>query len=100
MDLHYMYFRIMIVFYLLGLTVWASDGGRLLGTVTDPRATPIPGARVTVTDMATAAKQTANTDGRGSYSFQNLAVGRYDVQVDAAGFKPLLRTGVVMDVDS
>ena len=92
--------KVLLASWIVGFTAWASDGGRLLGTVTDPRATPIPGAKVTVTDMATAAKQTVITDGRGSYSFQNLAVGHYDVQVDAGGFQPLRRTGVVMDVDS
>ncbi len=45
-------------------------------------------------------KQTIKTDGRGFYSFQSLPVGRYDVQVGASGFKPLRRTGVVIDVNS
>jgi hypothetical protein len=92
--------KILVASWIVGLPALASDGGRLLGTVTDPSATPILGARVTVTDMATAVKQTVITDSRGSYSFQNLAVGRYDVQVDAAGFQTLRRTGVVLDVDS
>ncbi len=37
---------------------------------------------------------------RGFYSFQSLPVGRYDVEVKAAGFKPIRRTGVVIDVNS
>ena len=45
-------------------------------------------------------KQTITTDDRGFYSFQSLPVGRYDVEVDAAGFKPLRRTGVVINVNS
>jgi hypothetical protein len=85
---------------LLGGTLWASDGGSLLGTITDPNGATIPGAKVTATETATAVKQTISTDGRGFYSFQSLPVGRYDVQVDASGFKPLRRTGVVIDVDS
>jgi hypothetical protein len=90
----------LVVSWILAFAAWASEGGRLLGTVTDPHATPVPGAKVTVTEMATGAQQTVITDGRGSYSFQNLPVGPYDLQVDAAGFQPLRRTGVVMDVDS
>jgi hypothetical protein len=85
---------------LLGWTLWASDGGSLLGTITDPNGATIPGAKVTATATATGVKQTITTDGRGFYSFQSLPVGRYDVQVDASGFKPLRRTGVVIDVDS
>jgi hypothetical protein len=72
----------------------------LLGTVTDPSGKAVPGAKVTATETATAVKQTIATDGRGFYSFQSLPVGRYDVEVDASGFKPLRRTGVVIDVDS
>jgi hypothetical protein len=85
---------------LLGSTLWASDGGSLFGTITDPSGQAVPGAKVTATETATAVKQTVTTDARGFYSFQSLPVGRYDVEADASGFKPLRRTGVVIDVDS
>ena len=85
---------------LCGCTLWASDGGSLLGTITDPNGAAVSGAKVTATETSTAVKQTISADDRGFYSFQSLPVGRYDVQVDAAGFKPLRRTGVVMNVDS
>jgi Carboxypeptidase regulatory-like domain/TonB dependent receptor len=78
----------------------ASDGGSLLGTITDPNGAAVPGATVTATERDTAVKQSIMTDGRGFYSFQNLPVGRYDVQVSAAGFQPLRRTGIVINVDS
>jgi hypothetical protein len=85
---------------LLGLPLWAGDGGSLLGTVTDPSGKAVPGATVTATATATAVKQTITTDGRGFYAFQSLQVGCYDVEVNASGFKPLRRTGVTIDVDS
>ena len=85
---------------LLGSILWASDGGSLLGTITDPSGKAVPDARVTATETATAVKQTVTTDARGFYSFQSLPVGRYDVEADASGFKPLRRTGVAIDVDS
>jgi len=80
--------------------LWASDGGSLLGTITDPRGRPVPDAKVTATETSTAVKQVVTTDARGFYSFPSLPVGRYDVDADAPGFKPLRRTGVVIDVDS
>jgi hypothetical protein len=85
---------------LVGWTLRASDGGSLLGTITDPIGAAVPGAKVTATETATAVKQTIATDGRGFYSFQSLPVGRYDVDVTASGFQPLRRTGVVINVDS
>ena len=85
---------------LLGCSLHASDGGSLLGTITDPANSAVAGARVTATETATAVKQTVATDGQGFYSFQSLPVGRYDVEVNASGFKPLRRTGVAIDVNS
>jgi hypothetical protein len=85
---------------LMGLTLSASDRGSLLGTVTDPGGAAVPHAKVTATETATAVKQTVTTDRQGFYSFQSLPVGRYDVDVDASGFKPLRRTGVAIDVNS
>ncbi|MGD0438932.1 MAG: TonB-dependent receptor, partial [Bryobacteraceae bacterium] len=79
--------------------LWASDGGSLLGTVADPSGKPVPGAQVTAMETSTAVKQTITTDGRGFFSFQSLSVGRYEVEINAFGFKPLRRTGVVIDVD-
>jgi hypothetical protein len=89
----------MMLFAVLACPLWASDGGSLLGTLTDPNGAAIPRAMVTATETATAVKQTIATDDRGFYSFQSLPVGRYDVEVHASGFKPVRRTGVVINVD-
>jgi hypothetical protein len=60
----------------------------------------LPRAKVTTTDIATSAKRTVAADSEGFYSFQDLPIGRYDVEVNAPGFKPLRRTGVAIAVDS
>ena len=65
-----------------------------------PTATAVPGAKITATETSTAVKQPITADGRGFYSFQSLAVGRYEVAVEAAGFKPLRRTDIAIDVNS
>ncbi len=80
--------------------VIASGGGSLLGTVTDPGGRSVPEAVVVAVESATALTLTANTNPQGFYQFQSLPVGRYDVTVTAAGFQPLRRTGVVIDVNS
>jgi hypothetical protein len=85
---------------LMAAIVWANDGGSISGSVTDPHGAAVAGAKVTATETATGLAQTRSTDAQGSYSFQSLPVGRYDIAVDAAGFRPLKRTGVVLDVDS
>jgi outer membrane receptor protein involved in Fe transport len=85
---------------LAGWKLFASDGASLLGTVTDPLGKVVPGAKVTATEATTGVGQKVVTDRQGFYSFQNLPVGRYDVEMDANGFKPLRRTGVAIDVNS
>jgi hypothetical protein len=80
--------------------LFASDGGSLLGTVSDQHEAVVAGATVIVTETTTGVKQSVVTDGRGFYSFQNLAVGTYDVEIDAPGFKPMVHTGVVVNVAS
>ena len=83
------------VLFLMGWSLWAGDGGSLLGTITDPNGAAVPGAQVTATEKSTAVKQTNITDGRGFYSFQSLPVGSYDVEVRASGFKPLRRNSTI-----
>src|SRR5262249_1686367 len=40
------------------------------------------------------------SDSRGYYSFPSLAVGRYDLSIEAPGFKAQKKSGIVVDVDS
>jgi hypothetical protein len=89
-----------VLLSLPGQALWAGGGGNILGNIKDPSGAAITNAKVTATETATGLKQTLTTDGRGFYSFASLAVGRYDVEVEASGFKPYRRTNVVIDVDS
>ena len=93
-------FLAVLVLLAMSAALSAGDGGTLLGTVTDPHNAVVVGAKVTATAPTTGMKRSVVTDGQGFYSFQNLAVGTYDVQVEAPGFKPLRRTGVVINVNS
>ncbi len=80
-------------------TLWGGDGGSIVGTVTDPRGAAVPGVTITATEAATGVKHTLAADTQGFYSFPSLPVGTYDVQIEAAGFKPHRRTGVLVDIN-
>ncbi len=71
-----------------------------MGTITDSSGRLLPRAKVTATDTDTSVEQTVTADSQGFYSFQDLPIGRYEVEVNAPGFKPLRRTSVVIAVDS
>lgn len=68
--------------------------GQIVGTVTDSTGAAMANTRVTVTNPATGFTQSSTTEASGLYRFPVLPLGRYDVQVDAAGFSPVKQTGV------
>jgi hypothetical protein len=64
-----------------------SDRGTITGTVTDSSGAAVPGANVTVTNLATNANSTAVTTGDGVYSIVALQPGSYRVRIEKSGFK-------------
>jgi len=74
--------------------------GTLLGTVTDPNNAVVAAANVTITEVNTNIKRSASTNENGNYVFANLPLGRYSVEVERAGFKKILQTGVEVSVNN
>jgi len=79
---------------------WAGIGGSIAGTVLDPSGASVPKATVTVRSTETGLEQSVVTDSKGFYSFPSLAIGRYDLEIAASGFRPYRRTGIVIDANS
>ncbi len=71
----------------LSLAAWAAVGGGVSGTVTDTKGAAVSGARVTAVSAAQGIQTRAMTDAKGGYRFPTLAVGVYDLRVEAAGYK-------------
>lgn len=65
----------------------AQFGSSLSGTVLDPSGAAIPGASVTLTNLATQVSQAATTNDTGFYHFAELPPGKYSLTVTANGFK-------------
>jgi hypothetical protein len=78
----------------------ATVGGSISGTLKDPMGAVIPGATLIATNVILKTEFKATSDQNGFYSFPSLPVGRYDLMVDVAGFKPLKRIGLIIDTDS
>src|SRR6185312_9291860 len=74
--------------------------GTINGTVTDTTGAAIPGATVTVTNTGTQAKVTQTSNGAGEFTFAQLPVGTYEVQVSQGNFKDFVETGVVVHTSS
>ncbi len=73
--------------------------GTILGTVTDATGSTVEGATVKVTSLGTNDVRTVTTSSSGTYSFANLAPGRYRVEVQQTGFKQFVRSPVEVQVD-
>jgi len=63
--------------------LYASIRGRAL----DQAGAQMPGAKVTVTNVATGISSTATTSGEGTYNFQQLAIGDYKLTAEKQGFR-------------
>lgn len=79
---------------------WAGVGGSVSGTVKDASNAVVPGATVEATNVDTGVQQQVATNDQGFYSFPDLPVGRYNISIEKAGFKPYRRTGIAIDANS
>jgi hypothetical protein len=80
--------------------VFAQNGvGSVRGAVTDPQGAGVPGADVTITDADTGYSRSEKTDKDGSYSFQSLPIGRYNLSVAKEGFKAFEEKDIVLHVN-
>lgn len=74
------------------------ETARITGTVTDATGAVVPGARVAIVQLQTNRKVMAVTDGEGRYVSVPVPVGRYQLEVEASGFKRAVRSGITLQV--
>src|SRR5882724_4568632 len=67
--------------------------GDITGIVRDQAGAAVPGATVTVTNVATNRQQVVVSSREGVYTAPSLAPGEYRVDVGLTGFKPVRRAG-------
>src|SRR5215471_10168706 len=78
----------LLTFTLFAATAFAqSDTASLSGTVTDPVAAAVVGAKIVLRNMATRSQRTVLSDSQGLYHFSLLIPGSYEIVVDAPGMK-------------
>ena len=92
--------RLAVLALVLGPATFAQNTGVISGTVTDPTKAVVAGATVTVTNADTGVTVfRGKTNGSGVYRAPNLGAGRYDIAVEASGFKRATVSGVNLAVD-
>ncbi|HEV2386283.1 MAG TPA: TonB-dependent receptor [Candidatus Acidoferrales bacterium] len=75
---------------------WAQSAGTgaLAGTILDSSGAVVPGVKVTVRSKSTGEMRITTSSSAGYYRVAVLPPGAYDVQVEKAGFKTDVQTGV------
>src|SRR5947209_5511127 len=76
------------------LRAQVSTTGKITGMVSDSSGAVVPNAAVEVTSPAMMAARSARTHSDGSYLFDLLPPGTYQVKVTATGFNTLERTNI------
>ena len=76
-----------------------STTATILGTLRDSTGALMPGVNVTATNTDTNFSRRAQSDATGRYMIQFLPVGTYRLEVEAAGFKRFVQSGILLEVD-
>ncbi|MEA2162617.1 MAG: hypothetical protein QOK37_744 [Thermoanaerobaculia bacterium] len=89
------------LFLLLPQLLFAqTNAGSLSGTVSHASGGALPGVTVTATNSATGFNRSVVTGADGSYRFQSLPVGTYEVNADLAGFGSVTTRNVEVNVST
>lgn len=76
----------------------AQDDASISGIVRDPTGEAVPDAVVRIKNLETATQRELQTDPSGRFHAPSLTVGRYEVSVEKAGFRPVRRGGITLVV--
>src|SRR5215831_9948903 len=89
----------LVSIYVFGSGYVLAQSAQITGRVTDSTGAVVPGAGITVHNVATGVDRSASTNQDGYYTVPLLQPAEYRVMVEHRGFKPVTRSGVVLEVD-
>lgn len=91
--------KLCLALSLLSCTLLAqSDRGTITGRIIDATSAAVPNASVVVTNQETGLRSTTRTSETGNYVVPQLQVGRYEMSVEAAGFRKSIQRDLVLNV--
>jgi len=98
MPRKYFTLALALVALFVALTVQAqTPTGAIEGTVTDQSSAAVPGAKVTITEVATKRTIELTSNDLGRYSQRNLVPGLYNVRVEAPSFATRVINSIQVD---
>ncbi|MFN7934540.1 MAG: TonB-dependent receptor [Bryobacteraceae bacterium] len=76
-----------------------STSSTVSGKITDPSGATVPAASITASNEDTGLRRATTSNDNGVYVVPLLPPGRYRLSVQKDGFKPITRSGIVLQVD-
>jgi outer membrane receptor protein involved in Fe transport len=76
------------------------DAATVLGNVTDEQGAAVPGATVTLTNLATGIVASTVSEATGAYQFLNVRVGTYRIEAEIQGFSKAAVPSVTVTVNA
>jgi Carboxypeptidase regulatory-like domain len=92
-------FALFVLLLLAAPDTKAQTTGRISGTVRNHTGGVIPGAALTLTNLATNSASTTSTGSDGDYLFAVVEAGSYRLAVEHAGFKTSIQNHVQLEVN-
>ncbi|MDP8979642.1 MAG: TonB-dependent receptor [Acidobacteriota bacterium] len=77
-----------------------TDSARLEGTIHDPTGAVVPNAKVTLVNVATQSHVEGISDAAGAFIFASVLPGKYNLTVEASGFRKSDVNGIELNVGS
>lgn len=74
------------------------ESARIIGNVTDQSGAVMPGVAVTITNVDTNLSYQTETNSAGRYESVPLRIGPYRVAAEQAGFRRVLRDGIILQI--
>jgi hypothetical protein len=71
---------------------------QITGTILDSSGAAVPDAKITVTQTQTGLQRSTASGSEGTYTIPQLPVGPYTLNVEKAGFKKYVQTGISLQV--
>jgi hypothetical protein len=71
----------------------------IVGTITDPSGAVVPSAHVMVTQVGTGIARTVDADSQGYYVLPSLRPTKYDLSVEATGFRKYVQKDITLLAD-
>jgi len=91
-------FTLAAAVFLAGIAFAQESRGSITGKITDPQNAVVPNASVVVTNLATGVAERTTSNSTGYYEVNYLNAGTYKVEVEAPGFKKLVRSPISLSV--